>query len=246
VSDVLVIAPPPCALIIWDDLRRAHAPARNVERCGTDSRGWECIVAGKIETALEAAATRAIAAIIWCVPDGEKEPVTRVQTLRARFWGTPVLIISNKLSEEERCFLLDAGAAMCVHGSGGDNELAHSVHAQARQAADARNKLFFDGAYELDHQARWLRQTDSVSVPGVRLSREEYLLVRCLVARPGQTVPYNDVDLAVWHRVLGRDNGPRRKLLPRVRKTLKLLGLRILADHGIGLRLERKFHEWDG
>jgi DNA-binding response OmpR family regulator len=167
------------------------------------------------------------------LPDGDGTSIIR--EIRMRRLPTPVLILTAREGLDDRVAGLDAGADDYLVKPFEVRELAARCRALLRRpAAPLSSCLTIDGL-ELDTSQRTVRAGEEV----LPLGRREIALLESLLRRPGQVVPREVLEQAVYAGEEEVTPNALDALVSRLRRRLSQAGVDAVLRtvHGVGYML---------
>jgi two-component system, OmpR family, KDP operon response regulator KdpE len=169
------------------------------------------------------------------LPDMDGVEVVR----QLREWTqTPIIILSVRGSESDKIAALDAGADDYLTKPFGTGELIARMRAALRRAVQTTDEpVFKSGSLEVDLS----RRVVSVESKEVQLTRNEYELLRVLVANAGKVMTQRQLLKGVWgpgyeqefHMLQVNISNLRAKIEPEAGRTRL-----IVTEPGVGYRLK--------
>jgi len=170
------------------------------------------------------------------LPDMDGVEVVR----QLREWTqTPIIILSVRGSESDKIAALDAGADDYLTKPFGTGELIARIRAAMRRAIQpADEPVFKSGALEVDLAGRVVR----IDGNEVKLTRNEYELLRVLVTHAGKVMTQRQLLKEVWgpgyeqefHMLQVNISNLRTKIEPESAGRTRL----IVTEPGVGYRLK--------
>lgn len=153
------------------------------------------------------------------------------------FYEGPVIVLSVRDSEREKVAALDGGANDYVEKPFGANELLARVRSTLRtfRTIDVPPAIYDDGELRVDIADR------RVTLAGdeIHLSKKEFDLLRCLIARPGRIITQQQLLKEIWGPEHHQDSHYLRVFVGRLRSKLKDEPTRpryIQTEAGVGYR----------
>jgi DNA-binding response OmpR family regulator len=181
----------PCILLVEDDSTIALGVVRMLEMDGYRVNHF---TTGEEGLASVADDEPDLAVLDWMLPGMDGIEVLR--TLKREHPGVPVIMLTARISEQDRVRGLDAGADDYVVKPFSLRELAARVRARMRtkQRVSEREGWIEFGSVRVDLRHRILQRDGEE----IRLTTHEAGVLSYLVARPGQDVPRDELLEKVW------------------------------------------------
>ena len=176
-------------LIIEDEPRMVE-----LLRQGLYENGYTVMTAADGVTGLEIATTYPFDAVVLDIGLPRMDGYTVMQTLRARSYSTPVLMLTARDSEDEMIRGFDLGADDYLTKPFSFAELVARLQSITRPFRKSNDRVSLLGDLAVDFSRHAVtRQQQSIE-----LSRLEFLLLACLVRHAGQCVSRQMLTEAVW------------------------------------------------
>ena len=183
------------------------------------------------ETALNLAASSRFDIVVLDLGLPGLDGMTMLRQLRARGSGVPVLILSARDATQDRVLGLNSGADDYLVKPFELDELFARIHALERRLSGGSTNQLQHGDLVLD------LGTMSVAYGGVPvdLKRREFMLLRKLIENPNQVFSRDQLEESVYGGEVDVESNTidvhvhhlRRKLYPRVIRTVRGVGYRI-------------------
>jgi two-component system phosphate regulon response regulator PhoB len=208
----------PLILIAEDEPAQVEVLRYNLE-----SEGFDTVIAGDGESALDAVDARApdLVVLDWMLP--AMSGIEVCQRLRARpeWVDLPIIMLTARGEEADRVRALDSGADDYVVKPFSPSEIVARVRAVLRRARPELSKpvLAYAGL-ELDLEAHRVRRDGAA----VRLNRKEFDLLRTLAERPGRVFSREQLLDRVWGRDIHVEARTVDVSVRRLRKALNAEG----------------------
>jgi two-component system KDP operon response regulator KdpE len=224
---------PPVAILIEDERQ-----IRRFVRTALEGEGWSIHEAETMREGLADAGTRRPDLIILDLglPDGDG-----VQFLRdLRGWSkVPVIVLSARVSEQDKIEALDAGADDYLTKPFGVGELLARVRATSRRrlegAADP-HAVFSFGDVKVDLGQRTAYKGEAA----IHLTPIEYRLLSLLIANVGKVLTHRQILREVWGPAHAEDGHYVRVYMGHLRQKLEddpAQPRHILTETAVGYRL---------
>jgi two-component system KDP operon response regulator KdpE len=159
-----------------------------------------------------------------------------------RKWSTaPIVVLSARHSDQEKAFLLDAGADDYITKPFSSLELTARVRAHRRRLQLSRSALppqpLVIDDLTIDLAARTIRRQEQP----VHLTPIEWSLLRTFLDNAGRTLTHEQLFLAVWGPVSGDPQKYLRVHVANLRRKIErdpVRPQRIVTEPGVGYRFE--------
>jgi two-component system KDP operon response regulator KdpE len=225
--------PLPVAILIEDERQ-----IRRFVRTALEAEGWSVHEAETMRQGLTDAGTRRPDLIILDLglPDGDG--VNFLRDLRG--WSkVPVIVLSARVSEQDKIEALDAGADDYLTKPFGIGELLARVRASSRRrvegGADA-DAVFEFGDVKIDLGQRTAHKGDAA----IHLTPIEYRLLSLLIANAGKVLTHRQILRDVWGPAHSADGHYVRVYMGHLRQKLEddpAQPKHILTETAVGYRL---------
>lgn len=155
--------------------------------------------------------------------------------------STPVCLLTERTTPDQRAALLNAGAAALVDSRADSREIIARLRAVARRACGISQPVLSLGTLEIDLE----NSTASIEGAQIRLSRKVYATLECLALRSGCLVTRD----TLMSHVYGLENEPDARVfdvyLCKLRAELNKAnaGVAIETVRGKGFRLQEMLRE---
>lgn len=159
-----------------------------------------------------------------------------IQLIRSRNLSIPVIVISARVSVEDKVDLLTMGADDYLTKPFDLDELAARVDVQFRRAdMHASNDLVTYGEWTIDREARTL----TVKGTPIPLTRTEYEVIELLVSHPNKVFTKHELYEMAWNEPYSVDDSTLNVHISNIRSKLKDSGTDsyIQTVWGLGFRL---------
>jgi two-component system KDP operon response regulator KdpE len=181
----------PTALLVEDEPQ-----IRRFVRSALEQEGWQIFESDTLQRGLIDAGTRQPDLIILDLglPDGDG--VDFIKDVR-RWSGVPIIVLSARVSEQDKIKALDAGADDYLSKPFGVGELQARVRAtlrRQRQPGISLDGILEFGDVKVDMKARMVTKAGSM----VHLTPTEYRLLMVLVSNVGRVVTNPQLLREVW------------------------------------------------
>jgi two-component system, OmpR family, KDP operon response regulator KdpE len=224
----------PTALLVEDEKQ-----IRRFVRTALEDLGWVVHEAETMAAGLSAASTRKPDLIILDLglPDGDG--IEFLRDLRA--WSeVAVIVLSARVSEEDKVKALDAGADDYLTKPFGVGELLARVRAASRRRKSKEElpAIFEFGEISIDKNLRTVKKSGME----VHLTPIEYRLLSVLAANEGKVLTHLQLLTEVWGPNRSRDGHYLRVYMGHLRRKLEQDPARprhILTEPAVGYRLVR-------
>jgi two-component system, OmpR family, KDP operon response regulator KdpE len=224
----------PTALLVEDEKQ-----IRRFVRTALEELGWAVHEAETLAAGLSAASTRQPALIILDLglPDGDGMDFLR----DLRTWSeVPVIVLSARVSEEDKVKALDAGADDYLAKPFGLAELLARVRAASRRRKNKEElpAIFEFGEVTVDKNLRTVKKSGA----DVHLTPIEYRLLCLLAANEGKVLTHRQLLTEIWGPNRAKDGHYLRVYMGHLRQKLEEDPARprhILTEPAVGYRLVR-------
>jgi two-component system KDP operon response regulator KdpE len=225
--------PVPIAILIEDERQ-----IRRFVRTALEAEGWVVHEAETMRQGLTDAATRKPDLIILDLglPDGNG--VDFLRDLRG--WSkVPVIVLSARVSEQDKIEALDAGADDYLTKPFSVGELLARVRATSRRRLDAgaeAGAIFTFGDIKIDLSLRTVHKGESA----IHLTPIEYRLLTLLIANVGKVLTHRQILREVWGPAHADDGHYVRVYMGHLRQKLEddpAQPKHILTETAVGYRL---------
>jgi two-component system KDP operon response regulator KdpE len=184
--------PAPVAILVEDERQ-----IRRFVRTALEAEGWSVYETGTMYQGLTDAGTRKPDLVILDLGLPDEDGMEFLRSLRG--WSNvPVIVLSARVSEEDKIAALDAGADDYLTKPFGVGELLARVRAATRRRADsagtAAGSLFTFGDVKVDLSLRIVHKGEHV----VHLTPIEYRLLILLVTNSGKVLTHRQILREVW------------------------------------------------
>jgi two-component system, OmpR family, KDP operon response regulator KdpE len=223
----------PVAILIEDERQ-----IRRFVRTALEAEGWSIHEAETMREGLTDAGTRRPDLIILDLglPDGDG-----VQFLRdLRGWSkVPVIVLSARVSEQDKIEALDAGADDYLTKPFGVGELLARVRAASRRRLEGvadPHAVFTFGDVKIDLGQRTAYKGDAA----IHLTPIEYRLLSLLIANAGKVLTHRQILREVWGPAHAEDGHYVRVYMGHLRQKLEddpAQPRHILTETAVGYRL---------
>src|SRR5271154_4029395 len=230
----LPMAEPLPVVILIEDERQI----RRFVRTALETEGWSVHETETMRQGLTDAGTRKPDLIILDLglPDGDG-----VEFLRdLRGWSkVPVIVLSARVSEQDKIEALDAGAAEHLTKPFGIGELLARVRAASRRRLEAGaevGSIFEFGDVKVDLSLRTAHKGDTA----IHLTPIEYRLLSLLIANAGKVLTHRQILRDVWGPAHSEDGHYVRVYMGHLRQKLEddpAQPKHILTETAVGYRL---------
>ena len=220
------------AVLIVDDEPQIRRAVRNALR-DTFARSIE---AGTARDAIDLAAAQRPDLIILDLglPDSSGEVVCR----EVRAWSTvPIIVLSARLSDQEKITLLDAGADDYVTKPFSPAELRARAGAQLRRSrltsVAGASQVISVGDLVIDLAKPSVRRADVA----VHLTRTEWHILRTLLRHAGRTLTHQQILREVWGNAYGDTQQALRVHIRSLRRKIEADPAHpcfIITERGVG------------
>lgn len=201
------------------------------------AHGYDVDTATSGRTGLTAASSRPPDLVILDLGLPDLDGVDVVRGLRG-WWSGPILVLSARLTEEQKVAALDAGADDYVTKPFGMEELLARVRAALRrrnESADLPAVVTTSFTVELNaHRV-------TTAAGEVRLTPTEWHLLEVLVRRPGRLHTQRQLLQEIWGPEYGTETNYLRVYVSQLRRKLETDPTRprhIITEPGVGYRFE--------
>jgi two-component system KDP operon response regulator KdpE len=227
------LADPPIVLLIEDERQ-----IRRFVRTALEREGWVVHESATVRQGLADASNCKPNLIILDLglPDGDGMDFLR----DLRVWSnTPVLVLSARVSEQDKIRALDAGADDYLTKPFGVGELLARVRAASRRHRDAGVTLpatFNFGDVSLDRDTRTVSKNGNL----IHLTPIEYRLLCFLAANEGKVLTHRQILSEVWGRAHVDDGHYLRVYMGHLRHKVEsdpAQPRHILTETAVGYRL---------
>jgi len=225
--------PLPVAILIEDERQ-----IRRFVRTALEAEGWSVHEAGTMRQGLTDAGTRRPDLIILDLglPDGDG-----VKFLRdLRGWSkVPVIVLSARVSEQDKIEALDAGADDYLTKPFGIGELLARVRATSRRRLEGgadSDAVFEFGDVKIDLGQRTAHKGNAA----IHLTPIEYRLLSLLIANAGKVLTHRQILREVWGPAHSADGHYVRVYMGHLRQKLEddpAQPRHILTETAVGYRL---------
>jgi two-component system KDP operon response regulator KdpE len=225
--------PLPVAILIEDERQ-----IRRFVRTALEAEGWSVHEAETMRQGLTDAGTRRPDLIILDLglPDGDG-----VKFLRdLRGWSkVPVIVLSARVSEQDKIEALDAGADDYLTKPFGIGELLARVRASSRRRLEGgadSDAVFEFGDVKIDLGQRTAHKGDAA----IHLTPIEYRLLSLLIANAGKVLTHRQILREVWGPAHSADGHYVRVYMGHLRQKLEddpAQPKHILTETAVGYRL---------
>jgi two-component system KDP operon response regulator KdpE len=225
--------PLPVAILIEDERQ-----IRRFVRTALEAEGWSVHEAETMRQGLTDAGTRRPDLIILDLglPDGDG-----VKFLRdLRGWSkVPVIVLSARVSEQDKIDALDAGADDYLTKPFGIGELLARVRASSRRRLEGgadSDAVFEFGDVKIDLGQRTAHKGDAA----IHLTPIEYRLLSLLIANAGKVLTHRQILREVWGPAHSADGHYVRVYMGHLRQKLEddpAQPKHILTETAVGYRL---------
>jgi two-component system KDP operon response regulator KdpE len=225
--------PLPVAILIEDERQ-----IRRFVRTSLEGEGWSVHETATLREGLTDAATRKPDLIILDLglPDGDG--VTFLRDLRG--WSkVPVIVLSARVSEQDKIDALDAGADDYLTKPFGVGELLARVRAASRRGlktGGGADAVFEFGDVTVDLSLRTVRKGET----DIHLTPIEYRLLALLIANAGKVMTHRQILREVWGPAHTDDGHYVRVYMGHLRQKLEddpAQPKYILTETAVGYRL---------
>jgi two-component system, OmpR family, KDP operon response regulator KdpE len=225
--------PSPVAILIEDERQ-----IRRFVRTALEAEGWSVHEADTLKQGLTDAGTRKPDLIILDLglPDGDGMGFLR----DLRGWSkVPVIVLSARVSEQDKIAALDAGADDYLTKPFGVGELLARVRATSRrrmQAGSDVDSVFEFGDVKIDLSLRTAHKGQA----SVHLTPIEYRLLTFLIANAGKVLTHRQILREVWGPSHSEDGHYVRVYMGHLRQKLEddpAQPKHILTETAVGYRL---------
>ena len=224
----------PTALLVEDEKQ-----IRRFVRTALEGVGWAVNEAETMAAGLSAASTRNPELIVLDLglPDGDGMDLLR----DLRTWSqVPVIVLSARVSEEDKIMALDAGADDYLTKPFGLGEFLARVRVASRRrsSADDPGAIFEFGEISINKNLRTVMKGDR----DVHLTPIEYRLLCLLAANEGKVLTHKQLLTEVWGPNRANDGHYLRVYMGHLRQKLEQDPARpqhILTEPAVGYRLVR-------
>ena len=194
-----------------------EAQIRKFLRISLEAHGYEVHEASRGEQGLEMCARLSPSLVILDLglPDIDGQDFIR----RLREWShVPVIVLSVRVSEEEKVRALDAGANDYVTKPFGISELMARIRVVQRsnEESELTSPVFESNGLRVDMMARIV----SVDGVGVHLSKKEYALLALLIRSKGQVMTHQQILREIWGDAQQNETHYLRVLVGQLRQKL--------------------------
>ena len=218
-------------LVVDDD-----AQMRKAVTNALSARGYEVLMAGSGEVALELAAEEDLDLLLLDLglPGIEGHEVIN----RLRAWSEiPVIVISVRESQEEKVAALDAGADDFVTKPFGMKELLARMRAVRRRTTteDSAEPMLHFGDLQIDVAKKLV----TLEGEAIHLTPTEYRLLEAMATNPGKLLTHNWLLRKVWGAGYGTESNYLRLFVRQLRQKLRDTPSRprwITTEPGLGYR----------
>ena len=222
---------PPIKVLVIDD----EPPIRKLLRMGLSTQGYEILEAPNGKASLELLAQNPNLVILDLgLPD--MQGLELLRTMRARNEGVPIVVLSSRGDEVSKVQALDLGADDYVTKPFGMEELLARMRAALRHQLQVHGErpIFRTGGLSVD----LVRRIVKVGAKEVKLSPQEYELLRVLVQHAGKVLTHKFLLGELWDDLT--DAQYLRVYVRQLRQKVEADPERphyILTETGIGYRL---------
>ncbi|KJE21261.1 two component transcriptional regulator, winged helix family [Frankia torreyi] len=180
-----------------------------------------------------------------------------VEVIRGlRGWsGVPIIVLSGRVSGQDKVAALDAGADDYVTKPFSIGELLARIRAVTRRAAGAESVPVVElGRYRIDLAERRISLRDGIGdvspegpavagdgPAGLRLTPTEWRLLEALACRPGRLVSHRQLVRQVWGPGIAEDSSSLRLYINKLRRKLEPDPARpryLTTEPGMGYRYQ--------
>src|ERR687895_663049 len=203
---------PERVLVVDDDAQMLKAITNALT-----ARGYEVVTAGSGEVALSIAAEDDLDLVLLDLGLPGIEGHEVIQRLRS--WSElPVIVISDRESQEEKVAALDAGADDFVTKPFGMKELLARMRAVRRRATseDELDPVLSFGELEID----LLKKLVTLDGESVHLTPTEYRLLETMATNPGKLLTHGWLLQKVWGPGYGTESNYLRLYVRQLRQKL--------------------------
>lgn len=162
-----------------------------------------------------------------------------IERIRELLFAMPVLVLSARVSHDEKVRLLDAGANDYITKPFSMEELLARVRVALRQAAPAAGSpMVATDAFTVDLDAKQVRSTDGEVI---RLTPTEWGLLELLARRAGRLVTQRELLQQLWGPGYEKETHYLRVYMGQLRRKLEPDSANprhLLTEPGRGYRLE--------
>jgi two-component system KDP operon response regulator KdpE len=209
-------------------------------RTALEAEAWIVHESETLQQGLAAAATRKPDLVILDLglPDGDGMEFLR----DLRSWSkVPVIVLSARVSEQDKIEALDAGADDYLTKPFGVGELLARVRAASRrrqESGDTQSAVFEFGDVKIDLGLRTVHK----AAQSVHLTPLEYRLLGLLIANAGKVLTHRQILREVWGPSHAEDGHYVRVYMGHLRQKLEddpAQPRHILTETAVGYRLVR-------
>jgi two-component system KDP operon response regulator KdpE len=225
----------PIAILVEDERQ-----IRRFVRTALEAEAWIVHESETLQQGLAAAATRKPDLVILDLglPDGDGMEFLR----DLRSWSkVPVIVLSARVSEQDKIEALDAGADDYLTKPFGVGELLARVRAASRrrqESGDTQSAVFEFGDVKIDLGLRTVHK----AAQSVHLTPLEYRLLGLLIANAGKVLTHRQILREVWGPSHAEDGHYVRVYMGHLRQKLEddpAQPRHILTETAVGYRLVR-------
>lgn len=217
-------------VLVVDD----HEEVRDLVRRALEGDGHAVRVTATLATARDALLDQPADVIVLDIglPDGSG--LDLCGELRRAGDGAPILLLTARVSVEERVAGLDRGADDFLGKPFAVPELRARVRALGRRGPLPRTLHHRTGAVELDFTARMARSRGKA----VPLTAREWAVLELLALREGRVVSRGEILDVVWGEATEQASGSLDVMVTRIRRKLGEGTIRTVRGEGYALGLE--------
>jgi two-component system, OmpR family, KDP operon response regulator KdpE len=164
-----------------------------------------------------------------------------VEVIRAlRAWTpVPIVVLSGRITSNDKVDALDAGADDYVTKPFNLNELLARIRAVSRRHPDQEQITTVDiGRFRVDFQSHTITATDDPTA-SVRLTRTEWQILHVLATNTGRLVSHRELLHTVWGPTYGTETHYLRQFMTGIRRKLETdpsHPRHLLTEPGMGYR----------
>jgi two-component system KDP operon response regulator KdpE len=220
-------------LVVDDDHRILKTLQVNLR-----ARGFEVLLAGSGEEALEVAARHHPDVVVLDLGLPQMDGLDVVRGLRG--WSTvPIVVLSGRGTEAAKVEALDLGADDYLTKPFGMDEFFARLRAAVRRAVVPEGKpVLTTPDFTIDFAAKQARRGDDV----IRLTPTQWHIVEVLVRNAGRLVTHEQLLREVWGPSYGKETNYLRVFMTQIRQKLEPEPSKpryFITEPGIGFRFEQ-------